>query len=212
MPSESELSEEFGVSRATLRTVLAKLAVNGLILRKQGDGTYVNIKVREISAHLGYLWEFMRIIETNGYKPSIKSLSIETKQATEEQANELGIEPGDELLSLTRLFYADDRPVILAKNIIPACLVREPIEHLDGQLHIGEIIERYCHQTIAFAITDIRSVPVGGEVNRYLKEELGQTVLELKVAFYSKQNVPLALGANYFNDGILRLSLVQAWS
>ena len=42
MPSESELSDEFGVSRATVRTVLAKLAVNGLILRKQGDGGWWN--------------------------------------------------------------------------------------------------------------------------------------------------------------------------
>ena len=42
LPSESELAEEFGVSRATVRTVLAKLSVEGLILRRQGDGTYVN--------------------------------------------------------------------------------------------------------------------------------------------------------------------------
>jgi GntR family transcriptional regulator len=36
MPSESDLSGDFGVSRATVRTVLAKLAFNGLIIRKQG--------------------------------------------------------------------------------------------------------------------------------------------------------------------------------
>ncbi|MBE7432483.1 MAG: winged helix-turn-helix transcriptional regulator [Anaerolineales bacterium] len=33
IPSESELSDELGVSRATVRTALAKLAANGLILR-----------------------------------------------------------------------------------------------------------------------------------------------------------------------------------
>jgi DNA-binding GntR family transcriptional regulator len=212
MPSESELSEEFGVSRATLRTVLAKLAVNGLILRKQGDGTYVNIKVREINVHQGILWEFARIIESNRYKPTIKPLAIEKKKATDEQAIALAIEPGEELLSLTRLFYADARPVILARNIIPAGLLREPIAQLDGQLHIGDILKRYCHQNIAFAITDIRSALVGEEVNRYLGKELGQAVLTLNVAFYNKQNLPLALGTNYFDDEVLRLSLVQAWS
>jgi DNA-binding GntR family transcriptional regulator len=212
MPSESELSDEFGVSRATLRTVLAKLAVNGLILRKQGDGTYVNIRVREINAHQGYLWEFVRIIETNGYKPTIKSLAIEKKAATDEQANALAIEPGDELLSLTRLFYADEQPVILARNVIPATLFREDVEQIDGQLHISEILKRSCHQNIAFAITDIHSVLVAEEVHNFLGKGLGQAVLELKVAFYSKQNLPLALGANYFDDEILRLSLVQAWS
>ncbi|MCL4823942.1 MAG: winged helix-turn-helix domain-containing protein, partial [Anaerolineales bacterium] len=34
MPSEIELSDELGVSRATVRTALAKLAINGLIIRK----------------------------------------------------------------------------------------------------------------------------------------------------------------------------------
>jgi DNA-binding GntR family transcriptional regulator len=212
MPSESELSDEFGVSRATLRTVLAKLAVNGLILRKQGDGTYVNIKVREINAHQGYLWEFVRIIETNGYKPTIRSLATEKKVASEEQANALAIEPGDELISLTRLFYADERPVILARNVIPTTFLREATEHIDGQLHISEILKRYCHQNIAFAITEIRSVLVEEGVHHLLAKELDQTVLVLKVAFYSNQNLPLALGVNYFDDEVLRLSLVQAWS
>jgi DNA-binding GntR family transcriptional regulator len=212
MPSESELSDEFGVSRATLRTVLAKLAVNGLILRKPGDGTYVNLMVREINAYLGYLWEFVRIIETNGYKPTIKSLAIEMKAATEEEAISLAIEPGDELLSLTRLFYADEQPVILARNVIPASLLREDVKQIDGQLPIIEILKLYCHQNIAFAITDIRSVLVDEEVHNFLEKKPGQAVLALKVAFYSKQNLPLALGANYLDDEILRLSLVQAWS
>jgi len=212
MPSESELSDEFGVSRATLRTVLAKLAVNGLILRKQGDGTYVNARVHEINAHLGNLWEFVRIIETNGYKPIIKPLATERIQATETEATALALEAGDELLSLKRLFYADDKPVILAKNVIPFSFLREPVERIDGQLHIREILSRYCSQKIAFAITDIRSILVPIEVAEMLEKESGQPVLELKVAFYSNQNVPLAIGLNYLDDEALRLSLVQAWS
>lgn len=212
MPSESDLSEEFGVSRATVRTVLAKLAVNGLILRKQGDGTYVNVRVRELGAHLGNLWEFARIIETNGYKPTIKSLSVETKLATENEAVALVLEPGDELLSLTRLFYADDQPVILANNIVPARFLHQAIDQIDGQMSIREILNHYCHQNIAFAITDIRSEKVGEDVHTKLGKELGSTVLTLQVAFYSKQNQPLALGVNYFDDEVLRLSLAQAWS
>src|SRR5512141_333928 len=67
MPSESELSDELGVSRATVRTVLAKLAINGLIIRKQGDGTYINARVREVNAHSGNLWDLVELIESNGY-------------------------------------------------------------------------------------------------------------------------------------------------
>jgi DNA-binding GntR family transcriptional regulator len=212
MPSESELSDEFGVSRATLRTVLAKLAVNGLILRKQGDGTYVNARIREINAHLGNLWEFVRIIEANGYKPTIKPLAIERKPASDTEAASLAIEAGDELLSLTRLFYADEQPVILAKNVIPFSFFREPVEQIDGQLHIREILGRYCSQKIAFAITDIRSALISEDVSIIFEKEMGKTIIELQIAFYSNQNIPLALGSNFFDDKSLHLSLVQAWS
>jgi len=113
---------------------------------------------------------------------------------------------------LTRLFYAGDQPVILANNVLPANFLQKPVSQIDGQLSIREILDRYCHQNIAFAITDIRSDLVGGNVHDMLGKELGSTVLTLHVAFYSKQNVPLALGANYFDDEVLRLSLAQAWS
>lgn len=212
IPSESELSEEFGVSRATVRTVLAKLAVNGLILRKHGDGTYVNSRIRMTSANFGNLWDFVTLIESNGYKPAIDALSVELRPASEKEAAALATEPQDKLLSMTRLFYADDQPVILANNVIPASFLQVPLEEIDGHLPIREILRQYCRQEIAFAITDIRSAPSGGELRASMGGMLGDTVLELQLAFYSKDNQPLALGINYFNDATLRLCLVQAWS
>ncbi len=41
IPGEYELQARFGVSRITVRDALATLANEGLIIRKQGDGTYV---------------------------------------------------------------------------------------------------------------------------------------------------------------------------
>lgn len=212
MPSESELSEELGVSRATVRTVLAKLAVNGLIIRKQGDGTYVNARVREVSAHSGNLWDLVQLIESNGFKPSIQSLAIEKKPATEKEAIVLALEPGDDLLFMRRLFLADGKPVILANNVTPFCLLREPMQKIDGTLHIRDILHLYCRQKIGFAITDISSAVIEQETYGLLGGQAGRTILELQVAFYAKDNLPLALGVNYFDDSILKLSLVQAWN
>jgi GntR family transcriptional regulator len=212
MPSESDLSGDFEVSRATVRTVLAKLAVNGLIIRKQGDGTYVNARVREVSAHAGNLWDLVRLIESNGYKPSIQSLSITQKPATEKEAQILALDIGEPLLALNRLLLADGCPVILANNILPLSFLRVPVEQVDGHLHFREILQKYCHQTIGFAITDIRSALIVDEIRQVLGNNSARTILELQVAFYSRNDQPLALGLNFFNDSVLRLSLVQAWN
>jgi GntR family transcriptional regulator len=212
MHSESELSEELGVSRATVRTVLAKLAVNGLIIRRQGDGTYVNPRVQEVSAHSGNLWDLAQLIESNGFKPTIQSLSIERRPANEKESLALALEAGDDLLFLRRLFIADQQPVILANNVIPFSLLREPMDNIDGQLHIREILHKYCHQKIAFAITEIRSAVIGSEAYGILEGKAGRAMLELQVSFFGRNNLPLALGVNYFDDSVLKLSLVQAWN
>ena len=45
IPSESELCEKYKVSRTTVRKALANLSTNGKIIRKIGDGSYVNDQV-----------------------------------------------------------------------------------------------------------------------------------------------------------------------
>ncbi len=212
MPSEIELSDELGVSRATVRTALAKLAINGLIIRKQGDGTYVNARVREVSAHSGNLWDLAELIISNGYKPTIQPIMIEKRSASEKESLALALQPGDDLLFMRRLFLADGKPAILANNFTPFSLLHEPMESIDGMLHIRDIFLRYCRQKIGFAITDIHSRVIGKETHELLGGDPYRTVLELQVAFYARDNTPLALGINYFDDSFLHLSLVQAWN
>jgi GntR family transcriptional regulator len=212
IPSESELSEELGVSRATIRTALAKLAANGFILRKQGDGTYVNEHVREASAHFGNLWDLAELISGNGYNPSIQFLSMKRRPATEKEALILALEVGEELICLRRLFYADQQPVILADNAIPFSLLCEPLETIDGKLHIRDIFDLYFHQKITFVMTDIRSVVMEADAQEFLGGAAGSPILQLQTIFYEKNNLPLALGVNIFDDSFLHLSLAQAWS
>jgi DNA-binding GntR family transcriptional regulator len=201
-----------GVSRATVRTALAKLAANGMILRKQGNGTFVNARIKEASAQFGNLWDLVQLIEGNGYKASIQLISIERKPATEKEALVLALEPGDELIHFQRVFRADQRAVILADNAIPSTLLREPLDKVDGGLHIRDIFNNYFHQKIAFAITDIRSTLIGADALKHLGGKAERAILQLDVTFYGMNNLPIAYGVNNFDDSVLRLSLVQTWS
>ena len=212
MPSESELSSEFGVSRATVRTVLAKLAVNGLILRKQGDGTYINTQMDKTSAHLGNIWDFVCLIESNGFSPAIQYISSETRFADDQEAQLLSIEPGDQLLALRRLFTADETPVILTENIFPHSLIQVPVENISESLHIRDFLVEHLHQEIAFVITDIHATQARKNVSDLLEVAPDTVLLALEVSFYNKDCILLSVGTNYFNDSILNLSLVQAWT
>ncbi len=47
LPAERELAKQFDVSRPSLREAIQKLEAKGLVVRKQGGGTYVQQKLRE---------------------------------------------------------------------------------------------------------------------------------------------------------------------
>ena len=211
LPSESELSKEFGVSRATTRTVLAKLAVEGLILRKQGDGTYVNERIQEVNTHLGGLWDFAHLIERSGFEASIEPQAMEIVSASEEEARVLAINVGDDLFLLKRLFLGNKTPIILAKNLIPASLLTVPVVKINGGLRIREIMKRYFRQEISFVTVEIASAKARENAD-ILAVEKNTHLLNLKMRFYSENNLPLTIGNNYLNDAILKPRLVQAWN
>ncbi len=212
MPSESELAAEFGVSRATVRTVLAKLAAHGLVIRRQGDGTYVNSRLGQSKAHFGNLWDFNCLIESSGFAPSIQLLEREVRKAKPEEARALALPEGAGLLFMRRLFFADETPVILADNLFPLALFRVAPEQVDGTLPIRKLIRQFTGREIGFAITEIHATAATSAVAALLpRRKSGASMLYLEMSFYGKDSTPLVMGQSYFDDTVLRLSLVQAW-
>lgn len=60
LPSETELSKRFGVSRSTLREAFKKLEQKGLVSIKQGSGTYLNDTSTETIDEEGTINELIR--------------------------------------------------------------------------------------------------------------------------------------------------------
>ena len=211
LPSESELAQELGVSRASIRTALSRLAAQGLVLRKQGDGTYVTIHLDTIPGSLGGLWNFLRLIEFRGQEPSIRVLVQTVRTASEEEARSLALLPDAPVLSLRRLFSADQAPVILANNAIPLNLLRVAPEACDGALPIDVFIRQYCGMEIAYDIFDISAALPGAETCKILQLPAQQPLLSLKQMFYNRANEPLLCGSSEYNEKYLGLRLAQSW-
>ena len=211
LPSEAELCLDFGVSRATVRTVLAKMAAEGLILRKQGDGTYVNEHLQEVTTHPGDLWEIGQIIQSSGFTPSVQPVSSTERPPNQSEIQKLQLPEGELVLFLERLFHADQTPAILAYNAIPGRLLDPDAGPYDGGLSIREILWDYCHRKIAYAVSDLRSAMADEKVAEVLSIPESRPLLKIQITFYDRDNQPLACGHSFFNDSLLRLRLVQTW-
>lgn len=212
LPSESDLALQLGVSRATVRSALARLATQGLVLRKQGDGTYVNARLQQIPSTLGSLWNFLRLIEHSGHAPSIRVLSKAVRAASESETEALALEEDEPVFYLRRIFFADDTPAILAGNAIPLASLRLPPDQCDGEIPIDLFIARYCHAQIAYDIFDIGAILPDAETQSALGLDASYPLLHLQQVFYDRQNEPLLCGSSVYNEKLLGLRLVQSWS
>ena len=108
LPSEKQLMELFGVSRITIRQAIDKLVDKGLVVRKQGKGTFV---CGPSMAH--ELHELRGIYDTlaaTGLPLSTKLLSFGEAEAPDYVRETLG---GETFVRLKRLYILEDAPLAL---------------------------------------------------------------------------------------------------
>lgn len=118
IPSDKELSTEFGVSRMTARHAMQLLAEDGLIRREPGRGSFVATPSPHRRAHR--LMTFSQEMRRAGRVPSSRVLTRVLRSSTAEEAQALGIDAGDHVVHLRRLRLADGAPVALESVVLIA--------------------------------------------------------------------------------------------
>ena len=116
IPSENELQQIYGVSRATVRKAIELLVYEGLMDKKKGKGTFV--KRRKIEEQLPVLKSFSEeMSDRDAYK---KVISVAYKKAPSGISTRLKLPPGESVLSLKRLMVVDGIPLGMLHSFIPA--------------------------------------------------------------------------------------------
>ena len=122
LPTEADIAEMFGVSRGTVRSAVGALATRGLVVRRQGMGTFLK-RVPHLHNPIDEAIDFCEVIARNGRKPGRRFLktAIETPDA---QIGEALGQPGEPALVRHTVFTADGDPVIYCVNTFPLSVVR----------------------------------------------------------------------------------------
>jgi GntR family transcriptional regulator len=212
LPSESEFAKELGVSRATLRTALAKLETAGLILRKHGNGTYVAQLAVPHNGLPGALWQFDHQIKLSGREPIITVPASKIRPASEREHTRLQLEEGADVLSVLRLFCADNTPVILSMCVFPTTLFTVPLDEVDFSLGIQDILSQHSDQAVAYTNANIAAVAADEPAQSQLGVPAGAPLLHLREVFFNRRDeLSIMLSDSYLHTDELDLQQVRPW-
>ncbi|CAM4060486.1 GntR family transcriptional regulator [Streptococcus penaeicida] len=119
--SERELSENYSVSRITVRQALKELETRGLIYKVHGKGTYVS-KLKEPLTDLSLAYSFTEQMKKIGKEPRTQILSFEKVEIKDHLENLLEMESENQAFELERLRLADGQPMMFERSYLPCSI------------------------------------------------------------------------------------------
>lgn len=148
VPSENELSGMFGVSRMTARRALDQLALDGLVVRKRGSGSYI--------ANNGMRSSFLVIrniadeITESGRQYTNQVLHHRAEPATQEIATVLHIRAGDEVYHSILVHKGDGEALQLENRYVNRHVAPDYLSADLASETPNHVLQRLCPVTQAW--------------------------------------------------------------
>jgi GntR family transcriptional regulator len=190
IPSERELSEQFDISRMTVRHAINDLVSEGILYRKRGMGTFV--AKPKINQGLTKLSNFTSDMEQRGLKPGAKILHVKVVPASKKIAKNLQVKEHDNVVELFRLRLADDEPMALERSFLPFEKVAPILnESLENKSLYAELREK-CNLNLILAKQSIE-ISYASQLDdaRFLEIDLDTPVLLIERTTFSDNDIPI---------------------
>lgn len=193
LPNEDELAEKAGVSRATVREAVGGLVEAGYLTRRHGSGTYVAGTLPRRHA-LDMSVSYLSMIREAGMKPGLTVLDQSVHEATEAEAEALGVEVGEPLLKVERIRTADGRPVVYSVDRLPLSYASGHGSKLEASLY--EVLEQGGHE-VHGASAQLTPVVAEKPLAELLEVEVGTPLLHIDQVDFDGDRHPVMLSAEW---------------
>lgn len=214
LPREEELARLIGVSRVTLRTALNELAIEGIITRQQGRGTFVNAAASEMNVSLTPVTEFNDLIQASGYTPRVQILGTTVIPQGRSRAVRLGLEAHDPIVVTKKVFYADERFCALCIDDFPLELIGSEDELRRINEHTDSVFRYLANTTGRRIVRDhitLAAVP-DAEARTWADGAAvvpSKPLLRIEGLNYDAEDRPLLVAREYVDTDVIAFSLIR---
>lgn len=209
LPSEPELAQKLGVSRATLREAMRTFETQGLIRRRQGAGTFVTHPSAIIETGLEVLESIETLAERIGLPVALGERKIERRPATEEEAKALELPFGRQVVCVQRVIQAESRPVAYLIDVLPDEMLTEADLQAGFTGSVFDLLLKRGTPTLLTSRTEINAVTASGEVARALGIQRGDVLLRFIAYLYATDGQVIDHSYSYFLPGYFRFHVLR---
>jgi GntR family transcriptional regulator len=174
LPSETDLAQQYQVSRITAKHALDELVRQGRDFRQQGRGTFVaQARIREISGFRS----FSEDVRARGFQPTSQILAFKEVEPQAVIRERLHLPEGEGAFLLKRLRLADQEPVAVETAYLPRSICPGLLqEDLGGGSLYAILTEKY-NIVPTWADAEIEAIAATKEDAQLLNLKPGTPVL-----------------------------------
>jgi len=177
IPSERQLSQDFDVSRMTLRQAIQTLVDEGILQRQVGSGTYVSSS--KVQEKMSGTTSFTEITEGQGKKPSSKTVSYHVADPSISEIEKLKLNDGDQVLRMERIRYADNQPICFEVATIPIGIVNS-LNKKDITSSLYKALEDKAGLKLGDATQTVSAILASEKIANFLNVKRGSAILRVR--------------------------------
>ena len=191
LPAEKDLSKELDVSIGTLRKAVDELVAEGIVVRRQGRGTYV--AEHDLKRLLYYFFHVVKHDAIKKINPRVDLVSITTALASREEASKLQIKEGASVWRLVNCLYLDDKCFMIDHITLDKKRFKNltRIEFVNREGSIYQLYQAKYGQTVVRSSERLRASLAGKQHAEWLGLKPDSPVLIIRRVALGIQDEPL---------------------
>jgi GntR family transcriptional regulator len=198
LPSESQLGQQFEVSRITVRRALHTLESERLIYKRQGLGSFV--RSRTMQQGLVHLTDFVEDMSRAGLTASSRVVHEGAEEAAGVISEMLEVDPGSEVYRVDRVRLGDDQAVAFDRTWLPPVYGNLIRQHPLGEETIYHVLEHEYGIPVAGGRYRIEAVNARADVAEHLGVPWGRALLLIERVSWTLERRPVYFQRRFYRS------------
>jgi GntR family transcriptional regulator len=209
LPSEADLCRRFEVSRSTIREALSRLEQRGVVTRRHGIGTFINQQRPLLEAGLEHLESIFSVARRMGLSTCMGEAEIVERPAAAAEAEQVKIQPGDQVLAVQRVIMTGERPFAYLIDFLPATFLKKTDLEPNFSGSVLDVLVARGDPALSVSHTEIYAVRAEAAIARKLNIRPDDMLLVLEARLYSRGGHVVDYSLSYFVPDFFRFRVVR---